>query len=77
MKLRTRFWIEAGLSTASVVFGGLTLLWRDWVEIIFGADQDHGDGSFEWAIVGICVLSAFAFSVIARREFRRSRPATA
>jgi hypothetical protein len=77
MKLRTRFCIEAGLSAASVVFGALTLLWRDWVEIIFGVDPDHGDGSFEWAIVGICVLSAVAFSVIARREFRRWKLATA
>jgi hypothetical protein len=36
-RLRTRFWIEVGLGVASAVLLVLTLITREWVELIFGA----------------------------------------
>jgi hypothetical protein len=67
----TRFWIELGVAAASGLLCVLTLIQRDWVELIFGVDPDHGSGALEWAIVGglaaLAVLCA-ALAVIERRH---------
>jgi hypothetical protein len=66
------FWIEAILAGASVLFLILTLLWEDWIEIVFGVSPDGGSGSLEWTIVIVCVLSAAVFAALARNEWRRA-----
>jgi hypothetical protein len=76
-KVRGRFWVEAVLGGLSLLFLVLTLVWDDWIEIIFGVDPDHGDGSFEWLIVGVSALLTVVFAVLARLEFRRSKAAAA
>ncbi len=75
-KLRGRFWFEAVLGGLSLLFLVLTVLWTDWIEIVFGVDPDHGNGSFEWLVVGASAFLTVAFAVLARVEFRRSRAAT-
>ncbi|MCU1252823.1 MAG: hypothetical protein JWQ49_5852 [Edaphobacter sp.] len=32
---------------------GLTLLWRDWIEHVFGFDLDLHSGLFEWKVAGV------------------------
>lgn len=76
MSIRKRFWVEVGMSAASALLVLMTLLWRDWIEIVFRVDPDHGDGSLEWVIAGAFVLSATGFSLIARREFRMYQAST-
>lgn len=66
------FWIEAILAGASALFLVLTLFWEEWIEIIFGASPDGGDGSLEWMIAIACVLCTVIFSVLARNEWRRT-----
>lgn len=51
MKVRTRFWLEAILAALSTGFFILTLLSRNWIEIVFGVDPDNSSGSLEWLIV--------------------------
>lgn len=75
--VRRRFWIEVGLGTWSFVFLLLTLAWHDWIEIVFGVDADHHNGSVEWLIVAASALMTITFAVLARVEFRRPRPAVA
>jgi apolipoprotein N-acyltransferase len=70
--MRPRFWIEAGLAVASVLLLVVTLISREWIEVVFGVDPDHGNGSLEWLIVGIMAVVALAFSIIARVEWRRA-----
>src|SRR5713101_4167516 len=62
--LRSRFWAEIGLGLASALFAVLTLLWRDWVEIVFRVDPDHHSGSLEWTIVA----AAVAFTLITLQQ---------
>jgi hypothetical protein len=69
--VRTRFWIEAGLAVISLLLLVVTLISREWIEIVFGVDPDHGSGSLEWLIVAIAALVTAFFSVIARMEWRR------
>ena len=75
--LRRRFWAEsvaAGLFTFLFL---ITLVWHDWLEIVFDVDPDHGNGAVEWLIVGMSAVLALGCSLLARSEWRRTRPVTA
>jgi hypothetical protein len=67
---KRRFWIEAGTAVATAVLALLTLVWPDWIELIFRVDPDGGNGTLEWAIVaGLCVAAALS-SLLARRDWK-------
>ncbi len=68
--MRARFWIEAGLAAVSALLLLTTLISREWIEVVFGVDPDHGSGSLEWLVVASVALVAVVFSVIARVEWR-------
>jgi hypothetical protein len=70
------FWIEIGLAGISACLAIVTLIWPDWIEIIFRIDPDMGNGSLERAIVGISLVLAVAFFVLAHREWRRAAVAS-
>lgn len=65
-----RFWIEAALPALTGLFV-LTLISREWMEVVFKVDPDGGDGSLEWAIVGVLFAASLTLSVMARPEWRR------
>jgi hypothetical protein len=71
MRLRTRFWVEAAFAVISGVLLIVTFLWRDWIEILFDAAPDGGDGSLEWIITASLLTSMVIFSVLGRQEWRR------
>jgi hypothetical protein len=75
--IRRRFLIEVGLGAASFVFMVVTLLWRDWIEIVFGVDPDSQNGLFEWLVVAILAIVTVTLAVLARTDFRRLRSAAA
>ena len=68
---RRRLWIEASLAMASGLFFALTLAWPDWIELVFGADPDRGDGSVEWAILALSLMLCLFSLVLGRAEWRR------
>ena len=72
---RRRFLIETALAVASAVLLLVTLLWKEWIEIIFGVDPDGGSGALEWAIVAAMLAVTVAFGALARRDRPRSREA--
>jgi hypothetical protein len=75
--IRRRFLIEAGLGTATFVLMVVTLVWHDWIEIVFGVDPDNHNGVFEWLVVAILALVTITLAVLARIDFRRLRSAAA
>lgn len=54
----------------------LTLIARDWIELVFGVDPDHGDGSLEVALVVMAAIATCVLALLARRDWRRAQPAT-
>ena len=67
----TGFWIELGLAVSSGCLLVLTLVTREWIELLFGVDPDGGSGALEWLIVACLAMLTLMFSVLARREHRR------
>jgi hypothetical protein len=73
--LRRRFWVETALAGATAFLALLTLVSKEWIEIVFRVDPDHGSGELEWLIVAAMVVATVTFAVLARLEYRRSAPA--
>jgi hypothetical protein len=67
-----RFWIEAGLACVSAVALLLTVVWHDWIELVFRVDPDHGNGTAEWLVVLITASATVASSTLAVTEWRRA-----
>ncbi|HLW00878.1 MAG TPA: hypothetical protein VKT82_19620 [Ktedonobacterales bacterium] len=75
--LRLRFWLESGLGAVTGILFVVTLLWRDWIEIIFHVDPDKGNGLLEWSIVGSLLTVTITLFFLARYEWRRVQPSQA
>jgi hypothetical protein len=65
-----RFRLEVGLAALSALLFVATVAWPEWIELIFGVDPDHGDGSLEWLILGVTALCAIGASLRARADRR-------
>ena len=68
---RVRFWVECGLAALCAVLAISSVIWGNWIELLFEFEPDGGDGSFEWGFVVAFALAAVVFAVLARIEFHR------
>ncbi len=73
--IRRRFWVESALATVTGLLAVITLFTRDWIEVVFGVDPDHGSGSLEWALIAVLVVATLVVGSLARMEWRRPQPA--
>ena len=72
-RVRRRCWVECILACLSGSLAVVTLVWHNWIELLFGVEPDGGDGSFEWAVVVFLLLVTVVFSALARIEWQRGR----
>jgi hypothetical protein len=70
--LRRRFWIEVALGSATGVVFLVTLVWRTWIETVFGVDPDQGNGTVEWLIVVALGLVTVVSVALARAEWNHT-----
>jgi hypothetical protein len=68
---RIRFWIEVALAVIAAGLAILTLITREWIELLFGIDLDKGSGALEWAIVIALFVASAALALIARWDRKR------
>jgi hypothetical protein len=73
--LRGRFWLETGLAIVTGILFVITLVWHNWVEIVFNVDPDQGSGLLEWLVVGALLVVTIALIVLARYEWRKTQTA--
>lgn len=73
--VRTRAWIETVAAAVSGILFLVTLVWRDWIERLFGVNPDTGSGALEWVIVFVALCATVGFSLLARSDWRRARRA--
>jgi hypothetical protein len=71
--MRLRFWLEIVMATVTGILFLITLIVRDWIEIVFNVSLDNYSGSAEWMIVGVLLVMTIALSVLARYEWRRAQ----
>jgi hypothetical protein len=69
-ELPRRFWIEAIVAAVGVVLFVLTLITREWIELLTGLDPDGGNGSLEFVIAFGLLAVAAVSALLARRTFR-------
>jgi hypothetical protein len=67
--------IEAVLAVLFSALALVTAFWPTWIETVFGADPDSGDGSSEWLVVAVFGVVAIAALLLAGRDYRRVRAA--
>ena len=66
LRVRIEIVLSALLGTATIV----TALWPTWIEGLFGADPDGGNGTAEWWIVAVLAVITVAAAALARRDLR-------
>jgi len=71
--MRFRFWLEIVMATITGVLFLITLVVRNWIEIVFHVSLDNNTGSLEWMIVGVLLVGTITFAVLARYEWRRAQ----
>ena len=73
--LRRRFWLETAMAIVTSILFVITLVQRDWIEIVFGVDPDNRNGTLEWLIVGALLVVTITLFTLASYEWRRARAA--
>jgi hypothetical protein len=71
--LRRRFWLETGLAIITGILFIITLVQRDWIEVVFNVDPDNRSGSLEWLIIGVLLVVTLTLFTSASYEWRRAR----
>jgi hypothetical protein len=72
-RMRPRFWLEVLVVIASLTLWVATLIWPDWIELVFKVDPDEGNGALERALTILLPAVGFAVSFVTAREWRRDR----
>jgi hypothetical protein len=67
-----RFWIETVLALFSALLFLVTLIWRDWIEAIFGVSPDAHNGVVEWVVVAAFAGVTWILAIRARLEWHGS-----
>jgi hypothetical protein len=73
--LRRRFWLETAMAIVTSILFVITLVQREWIEIVFGVDPDNRNGTLEWLIVGALLVVTLTLFTLASYEWRRARAA--
>jgi len=66
----TRARMETALGVLTGVLALVTLVWRDWLEVVVRLDPDHGNGNWEWLAVATLAVASVVCFALAHRDRR-------
>ena len=69
--VHVRLWVELVWGLLGAVLFSVTLVTREWIELIFGVDPDKGSGALELAIAFGLLAVSIVSGLLAAREWRR------
>jgi hypothetical protein len=70
--LRGRFWVEVALGSFTAILTAVTLISREWIELVLRVDPDHDTGLLEWLIVVTLATATLLFSLLAHAEWKHT-----
>ena len=70
--MRARFWFEVSAGVLCGILAFLTLIVRDWIEVVFRVDPDAHNGTAEWLIVLLLGAGVVVSTLLAGHEWRRT-----
>ena len=65
------FRIEVALAVLTGVLGVLSLFWRDWIEALTGWSPDRHNGSVEFGLIAVLLITSVSCAAVARSTHRR------
>ena len=68
-----RLYLELVLGSVGLVLFALTLVWKDWIEIVLHVDPDEGNGAAEFLVCAVLLALAAGCWWLARTEWRAVR----
>jgi hypothetical protein len=71
-QLSARFWFETVAAVIGTVLFVMTLITREWFELLTGLDPDGGSGSLEIALAASLLAVSLGSAFAARRTYRRT-----
>jgi hypothetical protein len=74
--LRRRFWLETGMAIVTSMLFAITLVQRDWIEVVFGVDPDSRSGGLEWLIIGALLVVTITLLTLAKYEWHKAQVAS-
>lgn len=69
---RARFWVFIGAGVTFTLLFAITLMWPNWLELVFHIEPDEGSGAVEWLIVGVSGATALLCFILTGREWHRT-----
>lgn len=67
---RARAWLATVSAVSGMGLCLLTLVWSEWIELLFGVDPDGGSGALELQVAGAFLVASVLLAGQARRDWR-------
>lgn len=67
---RMRAWLATVFAVVGLGLCVLTLVWSEWIELLFGVDPDRGSGALELLVAGAFLVASLLLAGQARRDWR-------
>jgi hypothetical protein len=72
---KARAWLETVLAVVGLSLCLLTLVWKEWIEFLFGLDPDRHSGALELLVAGALLVASVLLARQARWDLRLRRRA--
>jgi hypothetical protein len=74
-RVRVQIALEGVGAIAALVLAIVTLISREWIEVVFRVDPDQSSGEIEWAVVFALAACSIGLTLAARQQWRRLKAA--